>query len=72
MVLFEMFYLVDCFLNAGDKWNAVNLPEEIISEARVRREDARMVIDGNVYAEPGMGWNKPTQLAATASSATSI
>ena len=47
-----LFYLVDCSLNAGDKWNAVDLSEEIKSEARARREGARVVIDGNVCRPP--------------------
>ena len=45
-------YLVDCSLSAGDRWNAVDLPEETKSEARAQREGARVIIDGKVCKTP--------------------
>lgn len=45
-------HVVGCSLNAGDRWNAVDLPEEIKSEARARREGARVIIKGKVCKTP--------------------
>ena len=47
-----MIYFVDCSLNAGDKWDAVDLPQEIKSEARARKEGARVIINGKVCTTP--------------------
>lgn len=45
-------HVVGCSLNTGDRWNAVDLPEEIKSEARARREGARVIIKGKVCKTP--------------------
>ena len=39
-------------MNAGDKWDAVDLPQEIKSEARARKEGARVIINGKVCTTP--------------------
>ena len=45
-------YVAGCSLNAGDRWNGVDLPEEVKSEARADREGARVIVNGKVCTTP--------------------